>query len=87
MPNYVVKGNNGVIIHYDYYKAQQCQRYIRKSMIKKYEVFEEAEAAALEHLEDIVPYYIPIPEHLEVNEMVTIAKLVRAEKKRREKNE
>ena len=62
MACYLLRGENGVIIHYNFYRAEDCKRYIRKGRIKKYECFEEAEAAALEHLENIVPYYIQIPD-------------------------
>ena len=80
MKFYVVKGLNGVIIQEYYAKALKCQNYIKKSTIKKFDSFEDAEQAALDHLAVIVPYYIPIPEHIEVNEMVTRAKLDRARK-------
>ena len=80
MKFYVVKGLNGVIIQEYYAKALKCQNYIKKSTIKKFDSFEDAEQAALDHLAVIVPYYIPIPEHIEVNEMVTRAKLDRTRK-------
>jgi len=73
MPYYLVRAVNGVIIHYNFYKAQTCQQYLHKSTIKKFDLFNDAEAAALEHLVEIAPYGTPVPEHLEVNEMVTIA--------------
>ena len=78
MTYYLVRGCNGVIIQEIYGKAVNCQKYIHKSNIKKFQCFEEAEQAALEHLEGIVPYYIPIPERIEVNELVTRARLDRA---------
>ena len=80
MGYYLVRGENGVIIHYNYFKAQACQKYIHKSMIKKYECFEDAERAGLEHLAKRVPHYIPIPKHLHLNEMVTRAMLDKAYK-------
>lgn len=81
MKFYVVKGTNGVIIIQGIYaKAVKCQNYIKKSTIKMFDSFEDAEQAALDHLAVIVPYYIPIPEHIEVNEMVTRAKLDRTRK-------
>ena len=80
MAFYLVKGLNGVIIQEYYAKALKCQNYIKKSTIKKFDSFEDAEQAALDHLAVIVPYYIPIPEHIEVNEMVTRAKLDRTRK-------
>lgn len=83
MAYYLVRGINGVIIHYNFYKAQMCQKYLHKSIIKKFDLFNDAEAAALEHLIEITPYSTPVPEHLEVNEMVTIAKLERAKKEAR----
>ena len=80
MAYYVLFGINGTIIQENYYKTVKCQEYIKKSTMKKFSTFEEAEQAALDHLAEIVPYYIPIPEHIEVNEMVTRAKLDRARK-------
>lgn len=78
MTYYLVRGCNGVIIQEIYGKAVNCQKYIHKSNIKKFQCFGEAEQAALEHLEEIVPYYIPIPTHIEVNELITRARLDRA---------
>ena len=80
MAFYVVRGSNGVIIQVNYGKAVWCQKYIHNSKLKKFKCFEEAEQAALDHLAEIVPYYIPIPEHIEVNEMVTRARLNRERK-------
>lgn len=80
MAYYLVRGVNGVIIHYDFFKAQSCQRYIHKSTIKKFDLLKDAEQAGLEHLRDILPYNVFPPEHLDVNQMVTIAKLDRAQK-------
>lgn len=85
MACYLLRGENGVIIHYNFYRAEDCKRYIRKGRIKKYECFEEAEAAALEHLENIVPYYIQIPDHIKMNEMITRAKLFREDKEKEDK--
>ena len=86
MKCYLVSGDNGVIIHQHYDRALQCQRYIRRSRIKRFECFEEAEEAALEHLGEIVPYYLQIPAHLELDQMVTIAKLLKEHKSRKEDN-
>lgn len=62
---YLVKGQNGIVIKEGYGKALGAQKYLIKPTMKKYEVFEEAEAAALEHLTDIVPYYIPLPANID----------------------
>ena len=80
MAFYLVKGLNGVIIQEYYAKALKCQNYIKKSTIKKFNSFEDAEQAALDHLAVIVPYYIPLPAHIELNDMITKNKLYRASK-------
>lgn len=81
MKFYVVKGTNGVIIIQGIYaKAVKCQNYIKKSTIKMFDSFEDAEQAALDHLATIFPYYIPIPNHIELNDMITKNKLYRASK-------
>lgn len=48
--------------------------------MKKFSTFEEAEQAALDHLAAILPYYIPVPTHIEINDMITKNKLYRASK-------
>lgn len=80
MAYYVLFGYNGVIIQENYYKTLKCQEYIKKSTMKKFSTFEEAEQAALDHLAAILPYYISIPNHIELNDMITKNKLYRASK-------
>lgn len=80
MSYYLVKGSNGIIIKETYEKALRCQKYITHSTTKKFTCFREAEQAAFDHLNDIVPYYIPLPDHIEVNEMITISKLDKTRK-------
>ena len=79
MQCYVVTGDNGVIIQQYYSQAYKCRAYLRKNRIKKYDSFEEAEEVALDHLSNIAPYYIQIPTSIKLNELVTIAKLHRAQ--------
>lgn len=74
---YLVKGQNGIVIREGNGKALGAQKYLVKSTMKKYEVFEEAEAAALEYLSDIVPYYIPLPAHIRLDQFVTKNRLYR----------
>jgi hypothetical protein len=80
MAYYVLFGINGTIIQENYYKTLRCQEYIKKSTMKKFSTFEEAEQAALDHLAAILPYYIPIPNRIELNDMITKNKLYRASK-------
>lgn len=74
---YLLRGHNGIVIKEGYGKALGAQKYLIKPTMKKYEVFEEAEAAALEHLTDIVPYYTA---NIRLDEFVTRNKLYRAYK-------
>lgn len=80
MPYYLVKGRNGVIIQENYGKALCCQKYIQRSSMKKFTYFEDAEQAAFDHLHEIVPYYIPFPDHIEVDQMIIKSKLEKAYK-------
>ena len=77
MKSYLVRGDNGVIIHRNYASAERCLPYLRRGIIKRYDSFAEAEEAALEHLSEIVPYYAHIPNGLRIDQMVTVAKLLR----------
>lgn len=72
---YLVTGSNGVIIKETYLQAYHCRMYLRQNRIKKYQSFEEAETAALEHLQNITPYYIPIPDSVQLNQMITVSGL------------
>ena len=52
--------------------------FICSEVIGRILYFFEKHWEELEHLEEIVPYYIPIPAHIEVNELITRARLDRA---------
>ena len=77
MKSYLVRGDNDVIIHKNYASAERCLPCFRRGIIKRYESFAEAEEAALDHLSDIVPYYARIPNSLRIDQMITVAKLLR----------
>lgn len=77
MKCYLVSGDNGVIIHQYYDRAKRCQHCFRRSNVKRYDSFEAAEHAALDHLSEIVPYYLQTPARLELDQMITIAGLLR----------
>ena len=76
MKCYLVRGDNGVIIHKDYASATRCLYCFRHGIIKRYDSFAEAEEAALEHLSEIVPYYARIPNGLRIDQMVTVTKFL-----------
>lgn len=86
MKCYLVSGDNGVIIHQHYHRAVRCQHCFIHGNIKRYDCFAEAEHAALEHLSEIAPYYVQIPARLELDEMVTVKKLLRENKTGMEDN-
>lgn len=73
---YLTSGSNGVIISSNNRDAQRCLRYIRRGRVKKYPLFKDAELAALEHLNDILPLNIELPTSIPFNEMITIRSLL-----------
>ena len=76
---YLSKGSNGVIISSNYSDAQRCLRYIHRGRVKKYPLFKAAEAAALEHLADILPINAVLPTSIPFNEMITIRDLIQGD--------
>lgn len=77
MKYYVAKGQNGVIISDTYGRSLYCRKYLTHPTIKAYKDYTEAEHAALDHLASIVPYYVPLPDHLSLNDIVTRKRLIR----------
>lgn len=72
---YLVTGDNGVIVEWSYEKAFRCRNYFRRNKIKKYPTFAMAEQAAREHLRAILPSHVPVPDRIEMNDMLTVKKL------------
>ena len=75
--HYVVTGDNGGIMLWSYEKALSCCYCFRHSRIKKYNTFAQAEQALTEHLEEILPHWLPVPEKIDMNDMLTVKKLRR----------
>lgn len=84
MKCYVTEGQNGVIISDTYGRALYCCKYLTHPAIKAYEDYAEAEQAALDHLASIVPYYVPLPDHLSLNDIVTRKRLIRESEHKKE---
>ena len=75
MAYYMAHGENGVIVVNSWKQVLKTRKYLIGNNNKKYETYREAETAALNHLRDIAPDYLPLPEHLVLNKMVTINQL------------
>ncbi len=75
MAYYMAHGDNGVIVVNSWSLVLRTRKYLRGCNNKKFETYREAETAALEHLQDIAPDYLPLPEHLVLNKMVTVNQL------------
>lgn len=77
---YVVSGWNGIVIQANYFRAQQCVKYIRGAQIYGFMTLAEADEAARAHLEMILPEYIALPEVIELGSVYTVRKLSNAGK-------
>ena len=72
---YLVQGSNGVIIHKDEERAEACQKYIKESEIYEFTDFGKAEQQAIFHLRKITRGFVPVPNYIRLDEMITVKKL------------
>lgn len=73
---YTTVGDNGGVITDDYDRALLCKKYFRGQVyIKKLSTFKEAEGYLFDHLAEKAPFGCPIPDHYQLNKVVTIRKL------------
>ena len=72
---YLAQGSNGVIIHKDEERAEACQKYIKESEIYKFTDFGKAEQQAIFHLRNITRGFVPVPNYIRLDEMITAKKL------------
>ena len=77
MKYYTAFGKNGVGLTTNYYKALSYNKYIRGMNVRSFPDRQSAEAYALDHLSEVMPYYIQIPEHLGINDLKTLSILKR----------
>lgn len=73
---YLTRGDNGLVIKQGYDGAFRCRVYFTRSKIKKYETFSAAEEAARMHLREILPRFVPLPEKIGLDDLLTIRKLI-----------
>ena len=82
---YLVKGSNAVAVVHSWSQAKRIEKYFKSVNFKGYDTYDEANADGLEHLSEITPYYIPLPEFLELGKVVSVSALNRNYQNKEEK--
>ena len=72
---YLVKGSNAVAVVQSWNQAQKIRKYFKGVNFKGYDTYDEANEAGLEHLAEIAPSYLPLPEHLTLGRVVAVSSL------------
>ena len=72
---YLVKGFNAVAVAQSWNQAQKIRKYFKGVNVKGYNTYDEANEAGLEHLAEIAPSYLPLPEHLTLGRVVAVSSL------------
>ena len=72
---YLVKGSNAVAVVQSWSHALRIQKYLKGFNSKGYDTYNEANEAGLEHLAEIAPSYLPLPEHLTLGRVVAVSSL------------
>ena len=79
---YLVTGTNGVIIHQDRAQADRCRHYLYGSSIVEIETPEQASDKAVAHLRSIAPPAVPVPDHVGLDDLVTVYRLMHPDRPR-----
>ena len=82
---YLVKGSNAVSVVQSWSQAKRIEKYFKSISFKGYDTYDEANADGLEHLSEITPYYIPLPDFLELGKVVSVSALNRNYQNKEEK--
>lgn len=82
---YLVKGSNAVAVVQTWPQALRIKRYFKGFNTKGYDTYDEANADGLDHLSEITPYYITLPEFLELGKVVAVSALNRKYQNKEEK--
>lgn len=82
---YLVKGSNAVAVVQSWSHANRIRKYVKGFNCKGYDTYDEANEDGLEHLAEITPYYIPLPEFLELGKVVSVSALNRNYQNKEEK--
>ena len=76
MANYfLVKGRNAVAVVQSWSQAKRIEKYFKGVNYKGYDTYDEANEAGLEHLSEITPSYIPLPDYLALGKVVSVSGL------------
>ncbi len=77
MKYYMAYGKSGVVVTRDAYKLPKMGWYMKDIQHDEYGTFEDAERAALAHLNEIVPEGVPKPDMIVLDQMVFKSSLVK----------
>lgn len=77
MKYYMAYGKNGVVVTKDSHKLPKMGWYMKDIQHAEYGAFEDAERAALAHLDEIVPEGVPKPDMIVLDQMVFKSSLVK----------
>ena len=77
MAYYMAYGKNGVVVTKDSHKLSKMGWYMKDIQHAEYGTFEDAERAALAHLNKIVPEGVPKPDMIVLDQMVFKSSLVK----------
>lgn len=72
---YLVKGSDAVAVVQSWPHALRIQKYFKGFNSKDYDTYDEANEAGLEHLAEIAPSYLQLPEHLTLGRVVAVSSL------------
>lgn len=72
---YLVKGSNAVAVVQSWSHANRIRKYVKGFNCKGYDTYDEANEDGLEHLAEITPYYIPLPDFLTLGKVVSVSSL------------
>lgn len=70
---YLVKGSNAVAVVQSWSHANRIWKYVKGFNCKGYDTYDEANEDGLEHLAEITPYYIPLPDFLTLGKVVSVS--------------
>ena len=82
---YLVKGSNAVAVVQSWSQAKRIEKYFKSINFKGYDTYDEANADGLDHLSEITPYYITLPEFLELGKVVAVSTLHKKYQNKEEK--
>lgn len=75
---YLAYGDNAVAVVQTWAHLNRIRKYFIGFNCRGYDAYDEANADGLEHLAEIAPSYLPLPEHLDLGRVVAVSSLNRA---------